>query len=195
MNRSPTPTIDLMYFAHPVVGDATGAPDELAAVVRANLQRARRWIRFLLYLLPDIAFEMSWIQYVELLPDRGVCRERGLRDDTINAARCDAIVICGGFLSTGMLAEMRGVLLGCKPMQVPPLMVPSAPAPQRYVLDLLDMGDEPPVEERWTDPTLIASMQERLMRARERGPHYEPKLGRPTEPTSLSFDGGAATNM
>ena len=125
----------LLYFAHPVVGSAAGTPEEIEVVVQANLQRARRWLSFLFGVMPDAAFEMSWLNYIEILPEGQATRERGLRDDELNASRCDGIVLCGGELSSGMKREQAAVLQGCFDRGVKTLQI-----------DLLSAGHEPP----WT---------------------------------------------
>lgn len=108
----------VVYLAHPV-----SAPD--AAGVAANLARARRWLRWFVE-HTDFAICAPWIPYVETL-DEVDHRARGLRDDLAMLARCDAIVLVGGRVSSGMRGERDWA--------------------HRHELDictLVELGEEPP---------------------------------------------------
>lgn len=110
----------VLYLAHPV-----SAPN--AAGIAENLARARRWLRWLVDHTAH-AICCPWLPYVEVLPDDSDAnRARGLRDDLAILERCDAIVLCGGRLSSGMsLEKMHALSHGLK------------------VADLLTFGREPP---------------------------------------------------
>lgn len=189
--------IEPLYFAHPVVGDAAGkTPDEIAAIVAANLQRAHRWLGWLVPLLPDVAIRCSWLGYVASLPETPELRERGLRDDDSEVATCTGIVLCGGRLSSGMRRAIttmantpstNGVICdaidqldherarydgdgdpGCRIRCLKcRLRAVQQPLQRRYVLDLLDLGAEPPASLRGmpTGPWL----RDRLTHARITG--------------------------
>jgi len=111
----------VVYLAHPVaptaeqaaeirllVADATDEEVTTTLVAR-NLGSARSWLRWLVE-HTDWAVCAPWMPYVEVLPDDGQIRERGLRDDCAMAARCDAIVLCGGRVSSGMQRELDAVV-------------------------------------------------------------------------------------
>jgi hypothetical protein len=131
----------IVYLAHPVAP----TPEQLQrfarspffpsadlseVAVNANLASARRWLRFLV-LNTDWAISAPWMPYVEALgEDGGAMRERGLRDDCMMAARCDAIALTGGRISSGMARERDAA------MRV-----------GRAVIDLTDLGSSPPVWE------------------------------------------------
>jgi len=139
----------LYYFAHPVAPPCTcdvlhsgnlgsrragvtavhGPHPE--TVVACNCDRARRWLRWLLEGAPDVAFVASWLPYVDVLPEDketgGQWRERGLRDNSAVAARCDGTVLVGGHVSSGMEREAS--------------MVRTAGG---RVVDLTRLGAEPP---------------------------------------------------
>jgi hypothetical protein len=90
--------LPVVYVAHPVGADtATG--------IAANVARAHRWLAWLLAAEPDVAFCMPWAPYVATLPEDAHNRARGLRDDLAMVGRCDAIVLVGGRLSSGMALE------------------------------------------------------------------------------------------
>ena len=121
-------TPPVWYVAHPV-----GAPT--VEGVLANLERAERWLRWLILYEPDIAFSMPWLPYLRVLSDADAAmRARGLRDDCAMVARCDGIVLCGGRVSDGMQQELDRFLI-------------TRPQAVSYdgVADLIALGDEPPV--------------------------------------------------
>lgn len=114
VNREPL----VVYLAHPM--SAPTADD-----IVANLERARRWLRWFV-LNTDFAVCAPWIPYVETL-DETEHRARGIRDDLAMVARCDAIVLVGGRVSNGMREERDWA--------------------HRHELDicsLTELGDEPP---------------------------------------------------
>jgi hypothetical protein len=109
--------IQLAYVAHPVGADG---PRRVA-----NLERALRWMRWLIVHHEAVAFVAPWLPYCQVLTEKH--RARGMRDTFSVLARCDAIVLVGGQLSPGMADELgfmreRG----------------------RAVIDYLHHGDEPP---------------------------------------------------
>lgn len=112
----------VVYLAHPV-----GAPT--VEGIRANLARAKRWL-WALRNATEWSICAPWIPSVEAVIDMGgdeaVERVRGLADDVAVVERCDALVGCGGRWSSGMTEE-RGAAA--------------------KVIDLTDLGDEPPAVE------------------------------------------------
>lgn len=146
------PTPPLLYFAHPVSGGAAGTPAEIEAAVQANLARARRWVNFLLHAMPDAAFELSWLSYIEALSEGQAYRDRGLRDDEINARRCDGIILCGGAMTRGMAREYDSVRAGIRERFDAALRTDLPISMSAILIDLLPhpgdptWGDEPP----WT---------------------------------------------
>jgi hypothetical protein len=103
-------------------------PDEVSdAAVRFNLDSARTWLRWLIT-HTDWAISMPWMPYVETLNDATSShRHRGLRDDCLMASRCDAIILCGGRVSSGMAMERDAVQKAGK-----------------AVVSLVDLGPQPP---------------------------------------------------
>jgi len=87
----------LTYLAHPVGSDADRA---------ANLERVRRWFRWALDEYLDSAIVVPWLPYCQNLAETPDNRKRGIRDDLAVLSRCDAILLCGGWLSPGMDAEL-----------------------------------------------------------------------------------------
>lgn len=86
------------YVAHPI-----GQEPERAA----NLARARRWLRWLISVHPEIAFAVPWLPYTDVLDETPDNRERGIRDDIAMLQRCDLVVLVGGTISTGMAMEVQ----------------------------------------------------------------------------------------
>lgn len=186
-----------IYLAHAVVGDAIGLDaQQIAALVKNNLARASRWLGWIVTHTEDVAIRCSWLGYVSILPESVEMRERGIRDCAAEAATCTGIVLCGGYLSSGMHREARALLdtpdaqnemlnelvnqidhesarytgdgdpgcvgacLKCKVIDA------RAPFHQRYVLDLLDLGDEPP---DWSPEKSRENLANRLETARTFG--------------------------
>jgi len=91
----------VVYLAHSV-GAAT------VEGVRANLAAAKRWL-WALRCATDWSICAPWIPAVEAVLDSGAAehaeRERGLVDDLAVVERCDAIVLVGGRVSSGMALE------------------------------------------------------------------------------------------
>lgn len=88
----------VIYVAHPVSGD-----------VRGNVNRALRWLRWLMERTPGAVFVAPWIEALLAGADDSdpVQRERGLRDNLEIIKRCDALVLVGGRVSTGMRIELN----------------------------------------------------------------------------------------
>lgn len=145
-------TPPLLYFAHPVSGGATGTPAEIEAAVQANLARARRWVNFLLHAMPDVALELSWLSYIEALSEGQVHRDRGLRDDEINARRCDGIILCGGMMTNGMMREYDSVRAGIRARFDAALGTDLPISMDAILIDLLPRPGDPTwgVEPPWT---------------------------------------------
>jgi hypothetical protein len=138
----------VVYLAHPVaptdgqiesarlrleaaVDDyfAADHADAVEMAVSFNLTNARIWLRWLVE-HTDWAISMPWMPYVETLSDATSShRHRGLRDDCLMAARCDAIILCGGRISSGMAMERDAVQKAGK-----------------AVVSLIDLGALPPGE-------------------------------------------------
>lgn len=118
------PARQVWYMAHPVRGD-----------VAANVARAKRWLRFLRARFPDVAIIAPWITAIDAGEDDSdpAQRERGLLDCEATVERCDAIVLVGGRVSSGMQREA---------------------VVAKLVHDWTGLGDEPPVNGRlytWDD--------------------------------------------
>lgn len=84
-----------VYMAHPVGGDVEG-----------NLERARAWYKFLIECNPDMAFSAQWMVEVTLWDDANPAqREAGLLRCMNDVERCDALILVGRKVSTGMARE------------------------------------------------------------------------------------------
>lgn len=106
----------IVYMAHPVQGDP------------ANLDRAERWLRWLIKNFQELDFVAPWIYYFRALDDKlPEDRARGLAFDAEMIGRCDSFIMVGGGISTGVGAEMEVAFSGLKP-----------------VIDLNALGPEPP---------------------------------------------------
>ena len=126
----------LFYVAHPVSGN-----------VAANLQRTRRWYRWLTKTYPEHVFIAPWIVHVEEFDDSNPEeRAAGLDGDVITVKRCDGIVLVGGRLSEGMTVE-RGAATA--------------------IVDFLHLGDEPPRP---------GPRPEFVLQPGDQGPHKTPVL-------------------
>lgn len=93
----------LVYFAHPV---SAPTPE----LVRANVERALRWLRWLHVRYPGVTFECSWIGHVLAMQDEASNRARGMRDNMVQVGTCTAIALCGGQRTSGMRDEERGIV-------------------------------------------------------------------------------------
>jgi hypothetical protein len=90
----------VVYVAHPL-----GAPD--AAGLRANLERAMRWLTWLRRTFPETTFIAPWIAAVLAGEDDSdpTQREAGLVDAVAVIRLVHGVVLCGGRVSTGMQSE------------------------------------------------------------------------------------------
>lgn len=109
----------VVYLAHPVAAPCACGPtcmryDLSAGGVPCNLARARRWLAWALAAHPDVAFCLSWLPYLEVLPDSGESRARGLRDDCEMATWCDELWLLGGRISSGMARERDAMIAAGK---------------------------------------------------------------------------------
>lgn len=94
----------VVYLAHPVRGD-----------VKANLANVRAWLRYFFRRLPDTAVIAPWMGEVEAWEESGHATDpdimtKALDDDCEVVTRCDAIVLVGGKISTGMAMERAAAL-------------------------------------------------------------------------------------
>lgn len=105
----------IVYVGHPYGGE------------KANLERAKRWLGWLLAAYPAIDFTADWIVWCEVLPESAENRARGVAFDREMVARCDAFWAVGGRWSSGMIQELEAAIAVHKP----------------YV-DLTELGEEPP---------------------------------------------------
>lgn len=124
----------ILYLAAPVSADTQDGID-------ANLARAERWLRWFVENTQH-AICMPWSPYVRAL-DEKKHRERGMRDDLLMLERCDAIVLVGGRVSSGMNDE-RG----------------HAHKRGLAIASLIAFGAEPPDAER--TPLAVLKLQEAL---------------------------------
>lgn len=91
-------------------GEYRPGPRVRAAVaLRANLDRAMRWLSWLRRSFPETTFIAPWIASVLAGADDAdpAQREAGFTDDCAVIERCDGIVLCGGRISEGMQREME----------------------------------------------------------------------------------------
>ena len=86
----------VVYMAHPVSGDVEG-----------NLRRAKQWLRWYEEQNPTSAVVANWITECEVWDDSNPAhRAAGLERDIAVLKRCDAIVLVGGRVSSGMAGEV-----------------------------------------------------------------------------------------
>lgn len=119
--------VSTAYLAHPLGGD-----------VDANVERAVRWLAWLMPLEPHLAIVAPWLPFVQVFrlitkpgdDDRGhPFRERCMRDNLAVARRFDGIILCGGTFSQGMREEQAYVETS-----------------GGWTADLTELGPEPPPE-------------------------------------------------
>ncbi len=85
----------VVYMAHPVSGD-----------VKGNIERAKRWVRYIEERFPEIAVVASWITECEIWDDDDPeQRAAGFRRDLAILSRCDELWLTGSHVSTGMGIE------------------------------------------------------------------------------------------
>lgn len=166
-------TRQVLYVAHPVAptnGDMASVPykrvepsrneyendvhipipdsERVALAVRANLERAMRWLAWLRKSFPETTFIAPWIADIQAAGDDAdpdpSQREAGLVDCCAVVERCDGIVLCGGRISSGMRREMEhGVDRNTKyrPIQI----MYEGMTLTFKVYDLTGLGAEPPL--------------------------------------------------
>jgi hypothetical protein len=97
-----------------------------ASIVEYNLRRAMRWWQSFHLEHPDAVFTMPW--YVNVTAngegDLELVR-RGLRDDCAIVERCDALVLCGVRVSSGMRLEADAAVASGLPVFQVPSATPS----------------------------------------------------------------------
>lgn len=113
------------------------------AAKKRNLRRAKRWLKWLVELLPDVAVLAPWLPYVEAL-DENVHRERGIRDMVELMRGSDGIFLSGGRLSTGMHAErtqmverVGGAVIDLSHVKEPPPRKARGPLQRRLVEEIV----------------------------------------------------------
>lgn len=91
----------VVYLAAPLRADS---PTE----VKANLERAKRWLAWVLLTYPQIHPIAPWIPCCEILDDQiAENRWRGMRANLAAIERCDAVWLVGGRVSGGMREEAQ----------------------------------------------------------------------------------------
>lgn len=92
-------------------GGRSPAPRSLLVerALRANLDRAMRWLAWIRRSFPETTFIAPWIFIVLSGDDDGdpAVRERAMQDNCAVIERCDGIVLVGGRISEGMRREME----------------------------------------------------------------------------------------
>lgn len=122
--------------------------------LRANLDRAMRWLSWLRRSFTETTFIAPWI--VDILSGADdsdpAQREAGMQDNFAVIERCDGIVLCGPRISEGMRREMNwGVERGwCRTIMYSPTIAPH----EFDVYDLTDTCGEPPDKQdcHWLGP-------------------------------------------
>lgn len=114
----------MIYLAHPVA-----APSKEG--VRANVEKAGRWLLWLSEKEPDRTIIAPWLTTLLLGADdfNLLARERAIRASHNVIVRCDGIVLVGGRISTGMQGEINSAL-----------------SVGGWISDLTSLGDEPPAD-------------------------------------------------
>lgn len=154
----------VLYVAHPLaptdaeiaqqpssiaINLIDGSPDTRA--LKANLDRALRWLAWLRKSFPETTFIAPWIATVMSLDgdDSPGLREAGLFDDCAVVERCDGIVLCGARISSGMQREREHGRLHYQPRR-------AGPYPNPFVVYDLTGHAEPPLTVGPVDMTLAA---------------------------------------
>lgn len=85
------------YLAAPLGGDVAG-----------NIRNALRWLAYTRCCEPTWTIIAPWLAAVAAGEDDNdpAARERGLLDAVEVVSRCDAIILCGGRISSGMQREL-----------------------------------------------------------------------------------------
>lgn len=118
------------------------------AALRANLERALRWLAWLRASFPETTFIAPWISVQSLNGDDSpALREAGLVDACAVIERCDGIALVGGRISSGMRREMEhGVALTMSGKGGHYGAFGHTP-PSFIAYDLTHLGSEPPAKE------------------------------------------------
>ena len=103
------PTVEEVKATTETIAPPVSTQVRVDAALRANLDRAMRWLSWLRRSFPETTFIAPWIASVlagddDTDPAR---RAAGLIDDCTVIERCDGIVLCGGRISDGMRREME----------------------------------------------------------------------------------------
>lgn len=87
---------------HPIAHEV-----RVKAALKANLERAMRWLSWLRRSFPETTFIAPWISSIMAEADDSdpKQREAGLVDCCAVVERCDGIVLCGGRIASGMRRE------------------------------------------------------------------------------------------
>lgn len=120
-----------IYFIHRVGPDG---PDRVASI-----ESAKRWIRFLVDILPECAINAPWLAYVLSLDETNY-RARGLRDGVTLAISDvnDIGIVCGPTLSDGCRGDRDNLLeAGRGVLDLTPLGLMSPPYPSDEAVDLV----------------------------------------------------------
>lgn len=111
----------IVYMCHPVKGET---PEHTAQ----NVQRAKRWVRWIYDNYEDIFVMAMWIVDCEVLDDHNpVHRAAGMMRNSVAVPLCEEAWLVGGTLSLGMFSEMEIAFKS-----------------GRIVRDFLSFGEEPP---------------------------------------------------
>lgn len=89
----------VIYLAHPL-----GAPTSEG--VNANIQRAKRWVRWVHDHFKNVAVVADWLITCEVLADfNPEHRTHGMTMNSAIIKRCDEFWMAGGQISSGMASE------------------------------------------------------------------------------------------
>lgn len=109
----------VVYLCHPVSGDVAG-----------NLERTRRWVRWVYDNVPGVVVLCMWVVDCEVLDDANPeHRALGFEHDLAVVERCDEIWAVSGRISHGMSLEIAHAREHGVPL-----------------LDLTPLGEEPPAK-------------------------------------------------
>lgn len=115
--------MSVVYLLHPVSAPTVEG-------VKANLDKAKRWAKWLMKVRPNDVILASWMLYVECLDDKDPeQRRRGIRDScrVIRSGYVTEVAAAGGVVTSGMEEEMT-----------------VASDMRLIITNLIDLGFEPP---------------------------------------------------
>jgi hypothetical protein len=124
---------------------------------RLNLDRAYRWLKWLVDTNPDLCIQAPWMPYCEALVDEDVYRARGIRDNKILCASSGARlgIIAGPELTSGSRGEAATLWeYGAS------------------IVDLTPLGMEEPPPLAWTDLSRVVSLTASRLAAHGQEPAY-----------------------